>query len=118
MCGFDCTTLDGPAIWSLLPLSFSRHLKQNRARLGLSVPRTLTPYPYPLPVPHTPYPYLLPQGLALLALSALTSMEVERPALAPGMLTVGWASCTARGVDAPGFDMVMMIACAWRHGAQ
>ena len=37
-----------------LPLSFSRHLKQCRARLGLSVPHTLTPYPYPLPEPHTP----------------------------------------------------------------
>ena len=43
---------------------------------------------------------------------------LARFVLAPGMLTVGWASCTARGVDAPGFDMVMMVACAWRHGAQ
>ena len=43
---------------------------------------------------------------------------LERPALAPGMHTVGWASCTARGVDASGVDMVMIVACAWRHGAQ
>ena len=40
------------------------------------------------------------------------------PVLAPGMHTVGWSSCTARGVDASGVDMVMVVACAWRHGAQ
>ena len=82
-----------------------------RCRAGRSAHYSLL---YPIPLTLTSYP----KGLALLALSALASMEVERPALAPGMLTVGWASCTARGVDAPGFDMVMMVACAWRHGAQ
>ena len=102
-----------------VPLRFSRHLKQSRAfgtpyPYPLPLPLTCTPYPLPLPLTLTSYP----KGLALLALSALTSMEVERPALAPGMHTVGWASCTARGVDASGVDMVMIVACAWRHGAQ
>ena len=78
---------------SSLPLRFSRHLKQI-----YPIPLTPTSYPYPLPLPLPHTPYLLPlpltltsypKGLALLALSALTSMEVERPALAPGMHTVG-----------------------------
>ena len=51
----------------------------------IPLPLTLTPTSYPLPLTLTSYP----KGLALLALSALTSMEVERPALAPGMHTVG-----------------------------
>ena len=110
-----------PRAAAAVPLCFSRHLKQSRAfgtpyPYPLPLPLTCTPYPLPLPLTLTSYP----KGLALLALSlsALTSMEVERPALAPGMHTVGWASCTARGVDASGVDMVMVVACAWRHGAQ
>ena len=49
---------------------------------------------------------------------ALRMEGLGGPVLAPGMHTVGWSSCTARGVDASGVDMVMMVACLWRYEAR
>ena len=43
---------------------------------------------------------------------------LERSCPRCGMHTVGWSWCTMCDINASGVDIVMMVACQWRHEAR